>query len=143
VGQLKVTVGFDELFTTTEAEDLERKMDEKRRRAPVVPAAQKPGEHSAGADAEASDEGGIPPQTSSNTLDLRGLRVHEALDAVDQFLDRAFQRREPGVYLIHGHGTGALKAAVREHLRTSPYGSSFRPGRRGEGGDGVTVVTVA
>ncbi len=79
-------------------------------------------------------------QTSSNTLDLRGMRVDEAVDRVELFLDSAFLNHEVAIFIIHGHGTGALKRAVRDHLGDSRYVRDFRRGERGEGGDGVTVA---
>ncbi len=79
-------------------------------------------------------------QTSTNILDLRGLRVDEALSRIDHFLDRAALRGDTIVFLIHGHGTGALKRATREHLEHSPYIVAFQPGAKHQGGDGVTVV---
>jgi DNA mismatch repair protein MutS2 len=45
--------------------------------------------------------------------------------------------------LIHGHGTGALREAIRADLKASPYVAHFRAGESGEGGDGVTVVWLA
>ena len=84
----------------------------------------------------------LGPQTSVNTIDLRGERVEEALDQLDRYLDTAYGSRLPGVYVIHGHGTGALKEAVRRYARESIYVSAQRPGKRGEGGDGVTVLEL-
>lgn len=75
-------------------------------------------------------------------LDVRGLAADEALDALVGHLDRAVLGGAPWLRLIHGHGTGKLKSALREHLRTSPYVATFRPGERGEGGDGVTMVEL-
>lgn len=79
-------------------------------------------------------------QTSQNTLDLRGLRVDEGLDALDRFLDRMSVDGEPYGFIIHGHGTGAMKSAVRQHLRASPYAERYQAGGEGQGGDGATVV---
>ena len=79
---------------------------------------------------------------ASNTLDLRGERVDIALERMEPFLDRALRAGIPSAVIIHGHGTGALKRAVRNALRSSPYAESYRAGERGEGGDGVTVVTI-
>jgi len=79
----------------------------------------------------------------SQTLDLRGYRVEEALDEVEAYLDKASLANLSPVYIIHGHGTGALKEAVRNYLSTSPYVSKFRPGEDSEGGDGVSVVDIA
>lgn len=76
------------------------------------------------------------------TCDVRGERVEEALDLVDAFLDRAMSQSVPFVYIIHGHGTGRLKQALRDHLKQSPYIRSFRAGERGEGQDGVTVAIL-
>ena len=58
------------------------------------------------------------------------------------FLDTAFLENRAGVYIIHGHGTGALKRAVRGYLVDSRYVDDFRPGEKGEGGDGVTVAAL-
>ena len=78
----------------------------------------------------------------SQTLDLRGYRVEEALDEVEAYLDKASLANLTPVYIIHGHGTGALKQSVRDFLSTSPYVAKFRPGEDTEGGDGVSVVDI-
>ena len=70
------------------------------------------------------------------------MRVEEALEAAEAFLDELFSRGERGAYLIHGHGTGTLKRAVRDALRGSVYVEASRPGLREEGGDGVTGVRL-
>lgn len=78
----------------------------------------------------------------SSTLDLRGYRVEEALDELEAYLDKASLANLTPVHIIHGHGTGALKSAVREFLSTSPYVAKFRVGENAEGGDGVCVVDI-
>jgi DNA mismatch repair protein MutS2 len=79
-------------------------------------------------------------KTSENTVDLRGATADEAVEKTDAFLDRALKEDWPYIYVLHGHGTGALKNAVRDYLNDSRYVESFRPGEREEGGDGVTLV---
>ena len=64
----------------------------------------------------------------------------EALEKVELFLDAVYGANLGGAYIIHGHGSGALKRAVRGWLPTSSYVKEFRRGERGEGGDGVTVA---
>lgn len=78
----------------------------------------------------------------SNTLDLRGYRVEEALDELEAFLDKASLVNLTPVSIIHGHGTGALKSAVRDFLSSSPYVAKYRAGENTEGGDGVSVVDI-
>jgi len=78
----------------------------------------------------------------SLTCDLRGETVDDALEQADFFLDRAMRENAPFVYFIHGHGTGRLKSALRDYLKSVPFIKSFRPGERGEGQDGVTVVVL-
>ena len=78
----------------------------------------------------------------SSTLDLRGYKVEDALDSLEFYLDKASLANLACVTIIHGHGTGALKSAVRDFLSTSPYVAKFRPGEDAEGGDGVSVVDI-
>jgi len=75
-------------------------------------------------------------------LNLIGQRVDDALEASDKFLDRALLEGKQAVRIIHGFGTGALRKAVREHLRTHPAVKSWRPGNENEGGDGATVAVL-
>ena len=78
----------------------------------------------------------------SNTLDLRGYKVDDALDSLENYLDKASLANLTPVYIIHGHGTGALKSYVRDYVSTSPYVAKYRAGESAEGGDGVTVIDI-
>jgi len=73
-------------------------------------------------------------------LDLRGQRVEDGLDQLDRRLQEALLAGTPWIRVIHGHGTGAMKAAVRDALARYTFVTRSRRGERGEGGDGVTVV---
>jgi DNA mismatch repair protein MutS2 len=75
-------------------------------------------------------------------LRLLGLTVEEALDRLDCHLDRAVIAGWDRVRVVHGHGTGRLKRAVRDALKRHPAVETFRPGEKGEGGDGATVVRI-
>lgn len=79
---------------------------------------------------------------ASMELNLLGYTVEEAIGEVDRFLDGALMRGQHTVYIIHGMGTGALRAGVQKHLRTHRQVKSFRLGGYGEGGAGVTVVEL-
>ncbi len=78
----------------------------------------------------------------ATSLDLRGMNVEEGLMEVDAFLDRASRSHVPQVTIIHGKGTGVLRAAVQQHLRRCSQVKSFRLGAFGEGESGVTVVEM-
>ncbi len=78
----------------------------------------------------------------SQNLDLRGFRAEEALDELEAYLDKASLANLTPVYIIHGHGTGALKSILRDYISSSPYVCKFRVGEQAEGGDGVTVVDI-
>ena len=75
-------------------------------------------------------------------VDLRGMMTDEAIAALERFLDTAMMGKLETVTIIHGKGTGAVRNAVRTYCRRSRYVKSFRPGRYGEGEDGVTVVEL-
>ena len=79
----------------------------------------------------------VPPE-----LDLRGRRAEEIENLVDVYLNDASVSNLKSVRIIHGHGTGVVKQIVREMLATHSLVKSSRPGGRGEGGDGVTVVSL-
>ena len=75
-------------------------------------------------------------------IDLRGKTGDEAWSAVDKYFDEATMAGFSTVRLIHGKGTGALKAALWEYLRRDPRVSKYRIGKFGEGDGGVTVVEL-
>jgi DNA mismatch repair protein MutS2 len=84
----------------------------------------------------------LPEGASSRRVDLRGLRVDEALAALERALDDAARAGSESLEIVHGVGTGALQGAVREHLRRLPHVARFTPGS-GRGGEGVTVAYLA
>ena len=75
-------------------------------------------------------------------IDLRGMDTMEAVAATERFLDNAVMAKLEKVTIIHGKGTGALRAAVQQSLRRNKAVKSFRLGRYGEGESGVTVVEL-
>ena len=85
----------------------------------------------------------VAVQTSDNTVDLRGLRSDDAITLAITFLDRSLNENRRVCFLVHGHGTGALKEAIRRELKSSPYVRFFRAGASGEGGDGVTIAWLS
>ncbi len=83
-----------------------------------------------------------PPHGLPATLDLRGARVEEALEALDRYLDQAAVAGAGRLTIVHGHGSGALRDAVRALLSGHPLVKEWRPGERGEGGDGASIVLL-
>jgi len=84
-----------------------------------------------------------PPVRSDDVvLDLRGKRVEDSLLNLDQFIDELLRRQEIGGFVLHGHGTGAMKEAVRQHLRGHACVAESRPAERDEGGDAFTLFWV-
>jgi DNA mismatch repair protein MutS2 len=120
-GPMKLVVDASELRAVAEPEP---------RRKPAAPS-RSPGDP-AGLE--------VAVQTTDNTCDLRGLRTDDAVSMAVSFLDRAISDDRRVCFLIHGHGTGALKEAIRRELKASPYVRYFRAGNPGEGGDGVTIA---
>ena len=80
--------------------------------------------------------------SAENRCDLRGMTVDEALLTLDSFLDSMLMANIGEFTVIHGKGTGALRAAVQKHLKGSRFVKSFRLGVYGEGENGVTIVTL-
>ncbi|MDD5018290.1 MAG: endonuclease MutS2, partial [Eubacteriales bacterium] len=80
--------------------------------------------------------------TASIEIDVRGLSLDEAVLKTDKYLDEAFLSGQTEVMVIHGKGTGVLRAGIRDFLKTNPHVDAFRQGRFGEGESGVTIVTI-
>jgi DNA mismatch repair protein MutS2 len=124
IGRLRVRVKLDEIEKRTR--------DESRRAATR---AAKP----AVEERDAPLRRGVSPGLE---LDLRGARVEEALEKITNYLDAAYMAGLPFVRIIHGKGTGALRAAIRDTLKGHTLVKKFERGNEREGGDGVTVVTL-
>ena len=77
----------------------------------------------------------------SPEINLIGMTVDEAIPVLDKYLDDAYLAHLPSVRVVHGRGTGALKAGVHRHLKKLKYIREFRLGDFGEGDTGVTIVT--
>jgi DNA mismatch repair protein MutS2 len=88
---------------------------------------------------ETAPSGFVPGRTSGNTCDLRGQRVEAGLDQVGVFLDQMLRLSEPVAYILHGHGTGAMKDAVREYLGQCGHVVRWEAAAREDGGDALTL----
>ena len=77
----------------------------------------------------------------SPEVNLIGMTVDEAMPVMEKYLDDAYLAHLPKVRVVHGRGTGALKAGVHKHLKKLKYVKEFRLGDFGEGDTGVTIVT--
>ena len=118
LGQIKTRVPLDEI---TLVEILEQSAELETRQRDISPAAPM-----------------VPIE-----LDIRGNRAEESMSTVDRYLDQALHAGLKSVRIIHGKGTGALRAAVHEMLRGHPIVRRFHTAPAREGGDGATVVELA
>jgi len=85
----------------------------------------------------------VQPNTAAETrLDLRGQTVEECLMELDRFIDQALRTGIHEFTIVHGKGTGALRAAVQKYLKSSQYVKTYRLGVYGEGETGVTIVEL-
>ncbi len=75
-------------------------------------------------------------------LDIRGCAVDEGIHELDMFIDNAVLSGAGIITVIHGKGTGVLRAGIQKHLKSHPSVKSFRPGLFGEGEDGVTIIEL-
>ncbi|MCL1830981.1 MAG: endonuclease MutS2 [Oscillospiraceae bacterium] len=81
-------------------------------------------------------------RSSRNELNLLGKTVDEAIIETDRFIDQALMGKLSTIYLIHGKGTGRLRSALQQHLRSLKTVKRFRLGGYGEGDSGVTIVEL-
>jgi DNA mismatch repair protein MutS2 len=75
-------------------------------------------------------------------LNVIGRTTNEAVDLTDKFLDEAYLNNLSTIRIIHGHGTGALRRAISEHLRNHPHVERFAPAPSDQGGTGATIIEV-
>lgn len=83
-----------------------------------------------------------PKPAPSLELNVIGRTVHEAIPEVEAFLDAAVLSNLEEVRIVHGMGTGKLRAGIHEYLRTAKNVAEYRLGRYGEGETGVTIVKI-
>ena len=88
----------------------------------------------------ASSVHAAPTSSPGMELHVRGFMVDDAVPAVDEYLDQAYLAGLPWVHIVHGRGTGALRKAIRDHLRQHPLVKEYSKAPEDQGGDGVTVV---
>jgi DNA mismatch repair protein MutS2 len=81
-------------------------------------------------------------EAPAHTLDVRGNGADDAVGELERFLNDSYLSSQPRVRIVHGHGTGSLKAAVRGHLERHPLVAGWKPAETKEGGDGTTVVDL-
>jgi DNA mismatch repair protein MutS2 len=129
-GNIKITVSADELCKPVRKEFRSQKTEDREKKDSIISRSEE--NHPV--------ETGNSIKSPYNSIDLRGLRVDEALNVLEKRLDDAVLNDEKQIFVVHGIGTSALKNAVREYLKKSKYIRSFRAGTMEEGGDYVTIV---
>jgi DNA mismatch repair protein MutS2 len=113
------------------ADDVEAVEAEKGKRAGKVTV-----QKTSTAETQSAQRMGVPE------LHVRGLRVEEAREKVDKFLDDAVLGGQSEVRIVHGIGSGALKKALGEFLAEHPHVAGVKEAEREHGGPGVTVVAL-
>ena len=81
-------------------------------------------------------------KTISSEINVIGMNVEDAISVIDKYLDDAKVSKLENVRIVHGKGTGKLRAGIHKFLKTHPHVKNFRVGTYGEGEMGVTVVTL-
>ena len=84
----------------------------------------------------------VPISLPMLEINVLGMTVEEALFEVDNFIDKAVTDNLAEVKVIHGVGTGKLRAAISQHLKRNRNVESFRLGKYGEGETGVTIIKL-
>ena len=77
---------------------------------------------------------------SNSSCDLRGMNSEDAETKMEAFISHAIATKAKRIKIIHGHGMGTIKTVVKNYLKKTGLCKNFSPGRREEGGTGVTVV---
>lgn len=81
-------------------------------------------------------------KTVSDQIDLHGLMVEEAIPLVDRFLERAYRARLPRVWIVHGRGTGTLRAEITGYLSRHRLVARCSTADSARGGPGATQVEI-
>lgn len=89
-----------------------------------------------------ADENNQPVRKGQMEVDLRGFRFEEVKEELDQAIDNAMLSGLTTLRIIHGFGSGAVRKAVHDYIKSSPYITSHRYGGEGEGLNGVTIITL-
>lgn len=126
----KIRVTCGNIATEVSAEDLYYSKSEKNQRAARV------------RNARTEPKTKINTRSFNNELNVIGQTVDEAIANVDQFIDEAVLAGLSQLWIIHGMGTGKLRAGLHTHFRRHPNVADFRLGTYGEGESGVTVITL-
>ena len=126
VGMMKMRAPLSDLRTLTATQQLVKKEQKKLERKKSM--------------REARVD--ITTRAVRQELDVRGMALDEAIPEVEKFIDDAMLSSLGEVSIIHGNGTGVLRAGIQDCLRRHPCVSSFRLGRYGEGETGVTIVSL-
>jgi DNA mismatch repair protein MutS2 len=138
LGLMRATVPISEVLI--DSHRAARRADREREREAQAEGADKPQGPSVVLVNGVPAGGRATARTIDSTIDVRGQRADEAVSNVDRFLDESLMAGRDTAFIVHGHGTGALRQAVRTHLSSHKAIDKFRAGEQNEGGDGVTVA---
>jgi DNA mismatch repair protein MutS2 len=145
------TLNTEGVITALGESDAEVQIGSLRVRARLADLMRKSGEQSPASNNQTVDERpkttiNRPPSTVSSPgieLNLRGKLVEDGLEELDRYLEKAYSSGLLFVRIVHGKGTGRLREAVRNALKSSPYVASYEEPKDSEGGAGVTVARMA
>lgn len=140
IGTMRTTVAVDDVLLDIQAGGRQKSANPASPASGSKPAKGRRSEHGHAAEVAPAPQDDMVLRTNDITVDVRGERAEEAVDAVDRFIDQCLVSSRDVVFVIHGHGTGALRSAIRSHLQGHHAVTRWRPGQRAEGGDGVTIA---